>query len=110
MVRTSHVHFSTGFRCEEHDNPADYFLDVITHCESQSVTVIENTGGLVEGILPTSTTIRVTLSDNGFVKWQLCDIGIWSVVKYVFLLWDSFPGNELPRPWFMEYNYVHASF
>ena len=22
-----------GFHCEEHDNPADFFLDVITACE-----------------------------------------------------------------------------
>ena len=22
-----------GFHCEEHDNPADFFLDVITSCE-----------------------------------------------------------------------------
>ena len=24
---------STGYVCEEHDNPADYFLDVINRCE-----------------------------------------------------------------------------
>ena len=23
----------TGFHCEEHDNPADFFLDVVTSCE-----------------------------------------------------------------------------
>ena len=22
-----------GFQCEEHDNPADFFLDVVTTCE-----------------------------------------------------------------------------
>ena len=27
----------TGFICEEHDNPADFFLDVVTHCEIPSV-------------------------------------------------------------------------
>jgi len=25
--------FSTGFKCEEHENPADFFLDVTNLCE-----------------------------------------------------------------------------
>ena len=25
--------FFSGFHCEEHDNPADFFLDVVTSCE-----------------------------------------------------------------------------
>jgi ATP-binding cassette subfamily G (WHITE) protein 2 len=29
-------HFSSlGFICEEHDNPADFILDVINECEKQ---------------------------------------------------------------------------
>ena len=27
------AHMYTGFCCEEHDNPADFFLDVVTSCE-----------------------------------------------------------------------------
>ena len=26
----------TGFVCEEHDNPADFFLDVVTQCEDEN--------------------------------------------------------------------------
>ena len=25
--------FSTGFKCEKHENPADFFLDIINLCE-----------------------------------------------------------------------------
>ena len=25
-----------GFQCEEHDNPADFFLDVVTQCENEN--------------------------------------------------------------------------
>lgn len=31
---------SHGFKCEEHDNPADFALDVIIHCNSRSSTVL----------------------------------------------------------------------
>ncbi|CAF1634227.1 unnamed protein product [Adineta ricciae] len=30
-----------GFKCEEHDNPADFALDVIIHCNSRSSTVLQ---------------------------------------------------------------------
>ena len=36
-----------GFRCEEHDNPADFLLDVLNHCEglrapSRDLLALEN--------------------------------------------------------------------
>ncbi len=31
---------SLGFACEEHENPADYFLDVISVCETQSSALV----------------------------------------------------------------------
>ena len=30
---TSHY---PGYVCEEHENPADYFLDVINHCQKKN--------------------------------------------------------------------------
>ena len=35
---------TAGFQCEEHENPADFFLDVITHCENPAA--LENQGEL----------------------------------------------------------------
>ena len=31
------VPYYPGYECEEHDNPADFFLDVVTRCEKQLV-------------------------------------------------------------------------
>ncbi|CAF2508741.1 unnamed protein product [Rotaria sp. Silwood2] len=33
---------SLGFKCEEHDNPADFLLDVIIQCNNYSSTLLEN--------------------------------------------------------------------
>ena len=39
-----------GFKCSEHENPADYFLDMLTYCEKRSLAgqlegeVVEDTG------------------------------------------------------------------
>ncbi|CAF1318829.1 unnamed protein product [Rotaria sordida] len=33
---------SLGFKCEEHDNPADFVLDVIIQCNNYSSTLLEN--------------------------------------------------------------------
>ena len=33
-----------GFRCEEHDNPADFVLDVITSCEKKEEKSADDKG------------------------------------------------------------------
>ena len=35
--------FAVGFTCEEHENPADFFLDTIVHCEKQCRLSTEET-------------------------------------------------------------------
>ena len=30
-----------GYPCEEHENPADFFLDTITHCETEALSLVE---------------------------------------------------------------------
>ena len=41
-----HVTISTcaGFPCEEHENPADFFLDVTIQCEKSSSPFLEHEG------------------------------------------------------------------
>ena len=37
---------SIGFHCEEHENPADFFLDVISSCESRTTFVNQGQSSL----------------------------------------------------------------
>ena len=42
-------YFTAGFKCGEYENPADFFLDVLTTCEEAAVEegeVIQKTSGL----------------------------------------------------------------
>ena len=46
-----------GFRCEEHDNPADFLLDVLNHCEglrvaSRDLIALENSASQANTDLP----------------------------------------------------------
>ena len=46
-----------GFRCEEHDNPADFLLDVLNHCEglrapSRDLLALENSASQANTDLP----------------------------------------------------------
>ena len=46
-----------GFRCEEHDNPADFLLDVLNHCEglrvpSKGLLALENSASQADTDLP----------------------------------------------------------
>ena len=43
-VHITHWFVTAGFQCEEHENPADFFLDVITRCENPPSAVLENQG------------------------------------------------------------------
>ena len=37
MLEINLFYLCTGFQCEEHDNPADFFLDVVTSCETPEI-------------------------------------------------------------------------
>lgn len=41
------VNFHAGFECEEHNNPADFFLDVIMQCED-----VNGSGKLITMYVP----------------------------------------------------------
>ena len=45
--------FNTGFECEEHNNPADFFLDVVMLCEDKN-----NFGKLIANKIHTRCTIK----------------------------------------------------
>ncbi len=36
ILYTHKLNTPTGFPCEEHENPADYFLDVVNRCEKRA--------------------------------------------------------------------------
>ena len=75
--------FCPGFRCEEHDNPADFLLDVLNHCEglrvpSRNLLALENSASQANTDLPLAYTQSAeyratqtkcqTLMDNAEIK------------------------------------------
>lgn len=51
-VTTSTFNFAAGFRCGEYENPADFFLDVLTTCEEASIEggeVVQKNSGIIIG-------------------------------------------------------------
>ena len=45
-----HVHTIKGYVCEEHENPADYFLDVINRCEKTQKAIKGSKGTGLESL------------------------------------------------------------
>ena len=53
--RSLHVHVLqhlTGFKCEQYENPADHFLDVITLCEKLPSGEIQGLENIISSFMP----------------------------------------------------------
>ncbi len=80
---------SWGFCCEDHDNPADFFLDIITSCES---AIGRDKIGAIEG-------------KYKFIK-TILSVFYWIASSDIFIniLCELFFGKRVS--WFLVYHHI----
>jgi ATP-binding cassette subfamily G (WHITE) protein 2 len=53
-----------GFKCEEHDNPADFVLDVLIHCNNNSSTILQT--AYLQSIMRSNNENFIINENNSF--------------------------------------------
>ena len=66
--------FAVGFTCEEHENPADFFLDTIIHCEKQKCLSTKETVFYSTLDLEESGDAAIIETDTNSEKYYLVEI------------------------------------
>ncbi len=75
ILYTHKLNSPTGFPCEEHENPADYFLDVVNRCEKRT-QLTEAEGQLLVCVRITLTGVYTLLLCRLRGHMCTCYIGI----------------------------------